>query len=223
MENSLKQRIIGAIVLIALAIIFLPIILKDKIEREPFESKIPVKPISLSELKVSDSVKQRALGVSEKLDKVETELGELSAQANASSDEKMVAATEKDEHSFQQPATTSGSAPLGFNQLKKKMAHPIETTGKAQDKINAKFISAAWVIQVASFSSLENARKLVAKLKQAKYKAYRRKNTALQKRPIYQVFVGPYIEKSRASEDKPAVAELSNSKVLLLAFDPEKH
>ncbi|MBV1909264.1 MAG: SPOR domain-containing protein [Kangiellaceae bacterium] len=52
MENSLKQRIIGAAVLAALAIVFLPAILKEKASNGTFSSKIPAKPQELEEYRI---------------------------------------------------------------------------------------------------------------------------------------------------------------------------
>ena len=66
MENSLKQRIIGAIVLVALGVIFLPTVLKEKTSNGVFESKIPEKPKVLAEYQM-DTYKIDELLVSENL------------------------------------------------------------------------------------------------------------------------------------------------------------
>jgi len=72
MENSLKQRLVGALVLIALAVIFLPPILKEKTQQEPFQSQIPAKPIELINTKIDESLAKKNQQLQESLDQLET-------------------------------------------------------------------------------------------------------------------------------------------------------
>jgi cell division septation protein DedD len=55
----------------------------------------------------------------------------------------------------------------------------------------------AWVLQLASFSSVNNAERLVAKLRQAGYDAYNKKSSLANGRVISRVFVGPEINRKK--------------------------
>ncbi len=55
----------------------------------------------------------------------------------------------------------------------------------------------AWVLQLASFSSLKNAESLVAKLRQSGYDAYDKKIVLANGKVINRVFVGPEISRKK--------------------------
>ncbi len=261
MDNSLKQRIVGAVVLIALAVIFLPAVLKDKIEREPFKTRVPAKPESL--VAQNNTIQPQDVEISKKLDKIEKQTSRkprystprvIELTPKTTSTEKMVEnkALVTKERIKPVPDKPTKSDTSKINSVKKadkkvsnqavknvtksttkvaskakpkpqvnKKTNP--TKKKVKETLNPKFKSAAWIIQVASFSSLTNAKKLVSKLKSAKYKAYRRKARNKQNKTIYRVFVGPYIEKTKATNVLDRVSSLSQTKVMLLVFDPARH
>jgi len=230
MENSLKQRIIGAVVLAALAIIFLPAILKEKTSNGTFESQIPDKPEALktyrvdtqkvdslikeSDLKRAAIEKQHEESISEasdpdltnsELNSPELNNKEAPSKTNAQTDE-----AELEEHKKKEIAET--------------LTKPKSPSNSENNKttIGDKFTDAAWVVQVASFSNESNAIKMVDRLKKANYKAYRRKVTA-NKRVVFRVFVGPYIEKHKAKASLVEISKLSQSDAVIRPFDPIKH
>jgi len=221
-ENSLKQRIIGAVVLIALAIIFLPAILKDKDHSGTFESKIPAQPEELANYRVDikkidelvanqktkakQSVNQQ--DTTDKPIKIETETP--SEQVNQSLDSPKV--TER---------KTKQIDNLDIKDSRANNKHTAVVKLKPT-KISEKYQDAAWVIQVASFSKLTNAKKMVSRLKQNNYKAYRRKVVSGNV-GVIRVFVGPYIEKKDAQKALALVSKLSESDAILKPFDPIKH
>lgn len=205
-ENSLKQRIVGAIVLIALAVIFLPSILKDKKQSQPFVSQIPDKPTALVEYEISEETQQKNKKVQQSLDEFE-----------ASKQQKQVLST-------QPPQKTVEPEKKSLT----KVSPIAEKTDPANNKankqpINKAFVDAAWVIQIASFSNKDNAIKFVAKLKAKKHKAYHRLVTNNQAKKVYRIFVGPYMKKSQAQKALVEVNKLSHSKGMLLAYDPVIH
>ncbi|MDH5628848.1 MAG: SPOR domain-containing protein [Gammaproteobacteria bacterium] len=203
MENSLKQRIVGAIVLVALAVVFLPAILKDKPRQEDFNSKIPEKPKTLTEYTLSDEIKNKNNALQQHLDTVE-KLEQRTPQQQLPKDD--------------------------LEQLNEKVNS--ETVNKSDNSVadskrsaNTKetFVDAAWVIQLASFSSKNNADNMVERLKVKGYKSYTR--TALNNKnvSVHRVFVGPYIEKEKAEADKLAVEHETRLKGLLIKYDPVSH
>ena len=225
MENSLKQRIIGAVVLIALGIIFLPAILKDKVNSGTFESKIPAQPEELAKYRV-DTQKIDELVAKQKAD----EKQEFNEIESAGSNNKI-----KTEPLSDQEEQSENSKPLTESSARKtKQSEDSDSNiGNKEDtdqsdlkqkntRISEKYQDAAWVIQVASFSKQSNARKMVDRLKENNYKAYRRKVLSGD-RAVFRVFVGPYIEKKTAQNALSQVSILSESSAIIKPFDPIKH
>ena len=213
MENSLKQRIVGAVVLIGLAVIFLPSILKEKTESKPFQSAIPAKPIELVEHRIGEDDVQKNQQVINKLDQLVEESRKtkaIQASENDASSQKSLPKPAQSTASNEKSVATSS----GQNTIK---------TSKEKQTIGDNFTDAAWVVRVASFSNLENAKNLVAKLKEAGYKAYRRDGKTAQNKSLYRIYVGPYIEKAVASKQIASISKLSQSKAMLLAYDPIIH
>lgn len=237
MENSLKQRIVGAIVLIGLAVIFLPAILKDKSQTEPFESQIPAKPIELVEHKISDDDLQNIDKTRNKLDEMDKETEQKSRSLteavvrksktkNGSAGES--AAGKKQAESEIQVVSAIESNNDAGNSASKEGNESKEASEKESEKadktvIAKQFIEAAWLIKVASFSSRENAVKMVEKLLAAKHKAYRRSVKIENGTTIYRIYVGPYIEKSSAEKALKQVNAVSETKGMLIPYDPGKH
>ncbi len=265
MENSLKQRIIGAIVLAALAIIFLPAILKEKASNGTFESKIPEKPQELEEYRVDtdkieklkqakDLERQQQLSLKEK----EADSADTAKQATMPVEQSLASETKNKVRKSKQKVADStlanknteqtgqvSSAKPNSETVKPKQANskpaknkstkakPTKTRPTPSNSASTKeasqaktagagFKSAAWVVQVASFSNETNAIKLVEKLKQHQFKAYRRKSIADSK-TVYRVYVGPFIDKPGAQSKSEAISKVSETKVVLRVFDPVKH
>lgn len=216
MENSLKQRVVGAVVLIALAVIFLPAILKEKAEREPFESQIPAKPISLVEHQVAEETAAKNEQISEQLDKLEEQEQKLPPKKS----QEKISNTNSQESTDSLQDSAASAAESKSKAVAKKQADDKRAIKK---QLGAAYKDAAWVIKVASFSNLDNAKKMVEQLKKKGHKAYRRSGKNQQGKTVYRIYVGPYIEKSRASAKLSSISKLSQSQAILLVFDPTKH
>lgn len=224
MDNSLKQRIIGAVVLIALAIIFLPSILKDKVVKGTFESKIPAKPEELQTYKI-DTKKIDDL-IAENKKNQESQEVDGSTQSKVNTKQTSLLNEQKE-------TSSSSNVAEAKEQIKTKVLSSTEkvaqssATGKkdaktVKSKISEDYKDAAWIIQVASFAKQTNAVNLVKKLQNKKYKSYRRKVTADGK-VVHRVFVGPYIHKKDASKVLKKISQLSESSALIKPFDPVEH
>ena len=71
--------------------------------------------------------------------------------------------------------------------------------------------------------TLDNAKKLVLRLKDEGYKAYRRQTKTKNRRILYRIYVGPYIEKDKANKSLEKISKISQSQAVLRVFDPIKH
>ncbi|MFT6731915.1 MAG: DedD protein [Polaribacter sp.] len=209
MENSLKQRIVGAIVLVALGVIFLPSILKEKQSNGVFESKIPQKP------KVIADYKMDTFNIDELLEKEEIVAKKIQKQAK---ENKTKADETPDEEIISEKLIESSD--VIENSDIAATNNSLERTHKSQKKKSSS--AAAWIIQVASFSKHENASKLVEKLKANKQKAYKSRGL-IGKNVVYRVFVGPFIKETQAKEAILSINKISGTQSMLKIFNPIKH
>lgn len=208
MDNSLKQRIVGAVVLIALAVIFLPSILKEKHNQAPFHSAIPAKPKHLVDYQMSDETKTRNQQAQAMLDAIEQKHqqieGSRKLEPTQVSETQAAAATESNQSELQQTESQT-------------------TTKTTEPSSLAGFKDAGWIIQVASFTNKENADSFVDKLRQQGITAYQRTSKEPGSKSIYRVFAGPFIEKAGAEKALIQVNQLSGSRGILQIYDPTKH
>lgn len=239
MENSLKQRIVGAVVLIALAIIFLPAILKEKTEQKPFKSQIPEKPQEIVNYKISDVAHAKNRQVQNNLDNAEKTLKQVKQNFENNTDEETIDSITQNTIKSTIDNTENASELAGVAK-KKKITSPQDDTDtqnvvtKSETQLKSKsqkapkeqlsgFKDSAWVIRVASFSNLANAQKLVSSLKAKGHKAYRRSGKDKQNREVHRIFVGPYIKKVNANKQIATISKLSGSTAMVKPYDPIKH
>lgn len=78
----------------------------------------------------------------------------------------------------------------------------------------------AWVIQVASFSSVANAENLQKRLREKGYKAYVRSVPGSSGKPLQRVFVGPELRREVALEQKSEIEAAFKLKALLHNYEP---
>jgi len=202
-ETNIKQRLTGAIVLIALAVIFLPLILDGQKKQQILESQIPDKPIS-GEIILVNIDKQ-------KHQQQEHEQPEVKAESEASEIIKAKEITPqkvKEVVVDKQPISTAVDA---------------TKVQKNQPRIDRpSYKSSAFVIQVGSFGSSSNANKLIKKLKAAGYKAYLRKGQSNGK-TINRVLVGPELKRSNAESKLSKLNKISGLNSMIVTYDPLKH
>ncbi len=169
MEQELKERLVGAAVLVILAVIFIPMILDDTsdTDNEITKSNIPPKPES--------NFTSRIVPIQEAEIKAET----LSPKEKGSPKK------------LQQVINTTGSA------IKKAESTKSRDMGAKEEEIIDRVGLSAWVVQLGSFSNEANAQELNKKLRDAGYPAFveplKQKTTV-----VYRVRVGPELKRSDA-------------------------
>jgi DedD protein len=182
-ESDFKQRMIGAVVLIALGVIFIPILLNgESDDKMPiFGGNIPERHKSITNMK--------PLNLSSKISPPET---------------KEIETIIVDELSPEIVSQNNGSnktqvdGPKLETSVSSKQAIKVDNHKTTEKNTNAKQLKAtAWVIQVGSFSSKKNALALRNKLRNKKYHAF---VEAVKKKSevSYRVRVGPDVKKSSA-------------------------
>lgn len=175
MDEQLKQRLVGAAVLVLLAVIFVPMILD-----RPAEPEVRIEHPQLparSEAEFNSRIVP--------LSQPQTSLVEA--------ERKRQAAAERKPAESSAPIAAAGKAPV----TKEKIApSPPPEPAKAQPPEGA---PTAWAIQLGSFSSAKNAIALRDSLKKKGYVAFI-ETVRVDGKEITRVFVGPELARERAGE-----------------------
>jgi len=176
LNQGTKQRIVGTVVLLTLAFIFLPIVFDGQGSYEPaMTSRIPDSPqVSI----LPEPVQSRPIIIAETETEREAELA--SPASNDAAGAEVPVAVEAAPESV--GVTTS--EPVFSREVPQ-----LDRAGLPQ----------AWVVQLASFADVENARNLLARLQSAGYKAYIRSVVGDQGGRS-RVLVGPWVVRARADE-----------------------
>lgn len=174
MNQGTKQRIVGTVVLLTLAFIFLPIVFDGQGSYEPaMTSRIPDSPqVSI----LPEPVQSRPIIIAE----TETEAELASPASNDAAGAEVPIAVEA------APESVGGTT-----------SEPVFSREVPQ--LDRAGLPQAWVVQLASFADVENARNLLARLQSAGYKAYIRSVVGDQGGRS-RVLVGPWVVRARADE-----------------------
>jgi DedD protein len=230
----LKQRLVGAIVLISLAVIFLPMLFTGPDEEEQkFESSIPAEPvyeIKSPQVSVPLPLPSPAL---EKVPLREPAIKEEIAQAKTESpaDSKK---PQPNETGSQKPITEQPTQPPDLQN--KPPAKPVPTVAVAKPipepapDSTAKEASTppttaaikpsnvtGWVVQVGSFSHKTNAEKLRDKLRKMGMASFVATGTSNNKK-VYRVRVGPEIDRADAEKTKAKIKEKTKLTGLVMKY-----
>ena len=192
MDEHLKQRLVGASVLIALAVIFLPSFFQ-KTERVEINtrSQIPKAPF-IEPIVINKPIKPAGVVV--------PTASELFQPAPSGID-------------------TKGLVEITPPAAKKLTPEGAIETPKIDARLNSRGVPLGWVIQVASFKSQVSAEKFVATLSKGNDKAYF-KSAQTSQGQFYRVYLGPLIDKNQAVRRQQEINKIHRVKSQLLRFNP---
>jgi len=206
--SALKNRLVGTIIIVALAVIFLPDFLdgKKQTNREPFVSvpaNPPIKPIVEPEPFPSERVARAAVP------EVEVEEAEALDDVYESQEKAELQANELQASDDTQTTSTS---PEPKDELASQTV--IEASNDLAEE------GAGWVIQLGSFRHEKNVKSLLAKLERAGYRAFSRK-IQTSSGLLNKVFVGPDLDKQKLESALPHLKELTKLKGKVTTFKVE--
>lgn len=192
MDEHLKQRLVGASVLIALAVIFLPSFFQ-KAERVDINTRshIPEAP-SIEPIVINKPIKPAGVVVP-----AASELFQPAPQSLGST------------------GVVENTTPV----VKESTIKGVEETPKVDARLNSQGVPLGWVLQVASFKSKASAEKFVATLSKGNDQAYF-KSAQTSQGQFYRVYLGPLIDKNQAKARQQAIDEIHKVKSQLLRFNP---
>jgi DedD protein len=190
MDEAAKRRLVGAAVLVALAVIFVPMLVEQDADDDLGDPIVIPEPPSFDE-DASDG----GLAAEDALPEPEDLMMPLpTPEPPASAAEP---AEPAETVRAEQPAPTE-ARPDDTKQVAAPPERPAQPAASAGPKPVPKGVS-AWVIQVASLGSPEAARGLQDELRAKGYPAFVEQATVRGQR-YYRVRVGPEIERARADQ-----------------------
>ncbi|MBL3556796.1 MULTISPECIES: SPOR domain-containing protein [Marinobacter] len=196
--DGLKQRIIGALVLVSLAVIFVPMMFDEPhSERESTSIKIPEEPpfpeVDAPEPEVADAPAYRL---------EESANGEQQPTVPEPSFEEppqQVSEVEAPETEAPEPAPAVEEPEVVQQQTSEP--EPEEPVSEEDSAEFTRSLEGAWVVQLGSFGSADNARNLRNKVRDKGYNSHLQQVTRGDAE-LTRVFSGPFAEKTEAEKAK---------------------
>lgn len=209
LDKNLLQRIVGALVLLALAIIFIPMLLsrQDEIER------VVVDAPSMPEAPVMPEIEMQPVTVPK------PQIIEEAPTEEDQGPDPIAAIIEQnaDEPINPVPATPP---PEAREQVKADAAARAEKPAAAAEKpashLDANSLPVSWSVQLASLSSRDGAEKLQKTLRAQGYNAYIRTFEGMNR-----VFVGPLVERAEADRLRDQLNRKQKLNGFVVRFKPE--
>ncbi|MEH3023713.1 MAG: SPOR domain-containing protein [Pseudomonas oryzihabitans] len=219
----LKQRVIGALVLLALIIIFVPMLFSRQDDArkvvvetppQPAAPTVPstaVQPVQTPEAPPVEVVPDEP---AKPLGKPQTPIagtaGQAPAQNAPASPSPAQPQAAPSAPVAKAPPTTAPAAPSA------PTATPAPTA-KPDTRLGAANLPVSWSVQLASLSSRPSADALQSKLRSQGYNAYVRTADGMNR-----VFVGPVIERSEADRLRDQLNKQNGVKGFVVRFQPER-
>ncbi|SET30639.1 SPOR domain-containing protein [Pseudomonas graminis] len=228
LDKAYKQRMVGALVLIAIAVIFLPMLFSRQDEarrvqvdapaapQAPATSQIKVEPVSVPEqqplpqepVPTDDELTQPAQSAHPAQPVQQRTSQQPPAMPIAPAPSKPVAAATK-------PVQTAPAKPAPTPAPAQATA-PV-TPAADTSRVDANGLSVTWAVQLASLSNRANADNLQKTLRTQGYNAYIRTSDGVNR-----VFVGPVIERVEADRLRDTLEKQQKIKGIVVRFQPER-
>ncbi|CRL47676.1 SPOR domain-containing protein [Pseudomonas sp. URMO17WK12:I11] len=213
LDKAYKQRMVGALVLVALAVIFLPMLFSRQDEQRQVVVDAPTAPHApaVPQVQVEPVVVPEPQALPQEPVPSDDEIAQQEAPTAPIAPAVPVAPAPAAKPVAPAPAakaTTPPAQPIAAAPTKP------DTT---QSRIDANGLSVSWSVQVASLSSRENAESLQKDLRSQGYNAYIRSSDGKNR-----VFVGPLIERAEADRLRDLLDRQKKLKGFVVRFQPER-
>jgi DedD protein len=212
LDKAYKQRMVGALVLVALAVIFLPMLFSRQDEQRQVTVEAPAAP----QAPVVPQVQMETVAVPEPQALPQEPVPTEEEVAEDTAPAAPVAATPTAPIMITKPV-----APPAVAKPIPAPAQPITATSSkpdtTQSRVDANGLSVSWSVQLASLSSRASAESLQKTLRSQGYNAYIRSADGKNR-----VFVGPLIERAEADRLRDLLGRQQNLKGFVVRFQPER-
>ncbi len=211
LDKSYKQRMVGALVLIAIAVIFLPMLFSRQDEARRVQVDAPAAPQApaVPQVKVEPVPVPEQQPLPQEPIPTDEELAQ-SSQANQQPPSMPIAPAPT------KPVATALAAKNAPTQAPTKPA-TAPAPAAEPSRVDANGLSITWAVQLASLSNRANADNLQKTLRAQGYNAYIRAADGVNR-----VFVGPLIERAEADRLRDQLDKQQKLKGIVVRFQPER-
>lgn len=220
LDKGLKQRIVGALVLVALAVIFLPMLFsrEDELQRVVVEAppmpKAPdMPPVELEQVQVPEP---QALP-QEPVPPLEPAPEALASSPEPAPVPEATPAAPVQPVAPAVPTPTPAAPQAQAKASAPAPAAPAAEAKAAEKRLDVNGLPVSWSIQLASLSSRASAENLQKSLRTQGYNAYIRSVEGMNR-----VFVGPLIERAEANRLRDQLSRQQKLNGFIVRFQPEK-
>ena len=206
LDKAYKQRMVGALVLVALAVIFLPMLFSRQDEQRQIKVDAPTAPQVpvLPQVQVEPVAVPQPQVIAQEPMPVE----EVVATQPAPTPAPVAAAVAKP------PAPAPKAPAVTPAQTVAQAPAKLDTT---QKRIDANGLPISWSVQLVSLSNRASADNLQKTLRNQGYNAYVRMSGGMNR-----VFVGPLLERAEADRLRDLLGKQQNLKGFVVRFQPER-
>lgn len=222
LDKAYKQRMVGALVLVALAVIFLPMLFSRQDEQRQVIVEAPAAPQAPAVAQIQ--METVAVPEPQVLPQEPVPSDDEVAQQTAPAAPIAPAAPTPAPAPVAKPvAVAPAPAPAPAPVVKPAAAptQPIAALSAkpdtTQSRVDANGLSVSWSVQLASLSSRASAESLQKTLRSQGYNAYIRSADGKNR-----VFVGPLIERAEADRLRDLLSRQQNLKGFVVRFQPER-
>lgn len=197
LSRGRKRRVVGTIVLLALALIILPQLFDGEGSYQPqVQSRIPERPI-ITLLPEPQQVRPVMVGESQ------------SPSANAEAENIELTESAVSDNASDSAEVNSAASVTNLS-----------TDTDSRPTLNAAGLPDGWVVQLGTFGDLDNASKLLTDLLAKGYKAYERRSLR-DEREMSTILVGPVIVRAEAERLLAELATALDLKPLIKRYERE--
>jgi DedD protein len=217
LDKAYKQRMVGALVLVALAVIFLPMLFSRQDEQRQVTVEAPAAPQapSMPQVQVEPVVVPEPQTLPQEPVPSDEEIAQQEEPSMPIAPTAPVAPAPAAKPAAPAPVPAMAAKPST------PPAQPITAApgrpDTTQSRVDANGLSVSWSVQLASLSNRASAESLQKSLRSQGYNAYIR--TADGKN---RVFVGPLIERAEADRLRDLLSRQQNLKGFVVRFQPER-
>ncbi|MCX2541471.1 SPOR domain-containing protein [Pseudomonas sp. COW5] len=218
LDKAYKQRMVGALVLVALAVIFLPMLFSRQDEQRQVTVDAPAAPQApaVAQIQMETVAVPEPQVLPQEPVPSDYEVAEQTAPAAPI----VPAASTPAPAPVAKPVAVA-PAPAPVTKPAAAPAQPIAALSAkpdtTQSRVDANGLSVSWSVQLASLSSRASAESLQKTLRSQGYNAYIRSADGKNR-----VFVGPLIERAEADRLRDLLSRQQNLKGFVVRFQPER-
>ncbi|MGE9764311.1 MULTISPECIES: SPOR domain-containing protein [Pseudomonadaceae] len=214
LDKGLKQRVVGALVLLALAVIFLPMLFsrEDDVRQVVVEAPVMPKPPAMPTVEVQPTEVPEPQA--EDADNAVPPAEAAPAQAPSAPIASLPTQPTQPKAPAPQPAAPKPAVPA---QQPAQAAAPAAPAQQPAQRLDSNNLPVSWSVQLASLSNRARADELQKSLRSQGYNAYVRSFDGMNR-----VFVGPVVERAEADRLRDQLGKQQKLNGFVVRFQPER-